>query len=96
MCLSHISALLPYHSQVVPAVVVRALNRMMDDVGQGKPVFFDVYTEAQKRLESSKRHTGLFFLRGKPGAPFAIIVPGGGFAYVGSVHEGFPYAVDIN
>lgn len=35
-------------------------------------------------------------LRGKPGAPFAIIAPGGGFAYVGSVHEGFPYAVYIN
>lgn len=97
MRLSHISALLPYHSQVVPAVVVvRALNRMIDDVGQGKPVFFDIYTEAQKRLDPSKRHAGLFFLRGKPGAPFAIIAPGGGFAYVGSVHEGFPYAVDIN
>ncbi len=38
----------------------------------------------------------MFFFRGKPGAPFAIIAPGGGFAYVGSVHEGFPYALDIN
>lgn len=96
MRLSHISVLLPYHSHVVPAVVVSALNRMIDDAGQGKPVFFDIYTEAQKRLEPSKRHAGLFFFRGKPGAPFAIIAPGGGFAYVGSVHEGFPYAVDIN
>lgn len=31
-----------------------------------------------------------------PEAPFAAIAPGGGFAYVGSVHEGFPYAVDIS
>jgi hypothetical protein len=38
----------------------------------------------------------LFFFQGKPGAPFAIISPGGGFSYVGSVHEGFPYAVDIS
>jgi acetyl esterase/lipase len=38
----------------------------------------------------------LFFFRGKPRAPFAIISPGGGFSYVGSVHEGFPYAVEIS
>jgi acetyl esterase/lipase len=25
-----------------------------------------------------------------------VIAPGGGFAYVASVHEGFPYAVEIN
>src|SRR5687767_3112480 len=37
----------------------------------------------------------LVFLRGRPDAPFAVIAPGGGFAYVGSVHEGFPYAVAI-
>jgi acetyl esterase/lipase len=34
--------------------------------------------------------------RSKAGAPFAVVAPGGGFAYVGSVHEGFPYAVEIN
>lgn len=96
MRLSNISTLLPYHSHVVPEVVVGALNRMVDDVSQGKTVFYEIYTEAQKRLDPSKRHTGLFFLRGNPGAPFAIIAPGGGFVYVGSVHEGFPYAVDIN
>jgi acetyl esterase/lipase len=38
----------------------------------------------------------LFFLRGKPGAPFAVIVPGGGFAYVASLHDGFPSAVEIS
>lgn len=25
-----------------------------------------------------------------------MIAPGGGFSYVGSVHEGFPYAIEIN
>lgn len=29
-------------------------------------------------------------------APFAVIAPGGGFAYVGSLHEGFPYAEEIS
>lgn len=44
----------------------------------------------------TREKTGLFFFRGKPGAPFAVIAPGGGFAYVGSVHEGFPYAAAIS
>ncbi len=96
MQLSEISSLLPYHSHVVPEVVVGALNRMIDDAGDGRRVFYDFYTESQKRADASKRHAGLFFFRGKPGAPFAIIAPGGGFSYVGSVHEGFPYAVEIN
>ena len=33
--------------------------------------------------------------KGKPNAPFAMIAPGGGFAYVGSLHEGFPIAQSI-
>lgn len=96
MRLSDIGSLLPYHSHVIPEVVVGALNRMVDDANNGKRIFFDVYTEPQKQADASKRHTGLFFFRGKLGAPFAIIAPGGGFSYVGSVHEGFPYAVEIN
>jgi acetyl esterase/lipase len=38
----------------------------------------------------------LFFFRGKKDAPFAIVAPGGGFSYVASVHEGFPYGVEIS
>jgi acetyl esterase/lipase len=96
MRLSDIGSLLPYHSHVNPDVVVGALNHMVDDVKAGKTVFFDFYTEAQKRAEPSKERTGLFFFRGKVGAPFAVVAPGGGFAYVGSVHEGFPYALEIS
>lgn len=96
MRLREIGSLLPYHSHVDPAVVVSSLNRMIDDVAAGQRVFYDFYTAAEKDAEPSRRNTGLFFYRGQPGAPFAVIAPGGGFAYVGSVHEGFPYAVEIN
>ena len=75
--------------------MVGALNQMIDDVNNGKTVFYDFYTEAAKKAQRTKANTGLFFFRGKPGAPFAVIAPGGGFSYVGSVHEGFPYAVAI-
>lgn len=96
MKLSEVGDLLPYHGHVDTVTVLGGLNRMIDEVGEGKEVFYDIYTDAEKREEPSKANTGLFFFRGKPGAPFAIVAPGGGFAYVGSVHEGFPYAVEIN
>src|SRR5688500_1083646 len=96
MPLRNIGSLLPYHSHVDPVVAVSALNRMIDDASVGRTIFYDIYTEAQKQAEPSRKDTGLFFFRGKPGAPFAVIAPGGGFAYVGSLHEGFPYAVEIS
>jgi acetyl esterase/lipase len=96
MRLRDIASLLPYHSHVDPAVAVSSLNRMIDDGSAGRTILYDFHTAAEKRADPSLEHTGLFFFRGKPGAPFAVIAPGGGFAYVGSVHEGFPYAVEIN
>jgi acetyl esterase/lipase len=96
MPLRHIGSLLPYHSHVEPAVVLSSLNRMIDDAAAGRTVFYDFYTDAEKQAEPSRKETGLFFFRSKASAPFAVVAPGGGFAYVGSVHEGFPYAVEIN
>lgn len=96
MPLRQIGSLLPYHSHVDPRVVVEALNRMIDDARRGQVVFHRFYTAEQRRADPGKENTGLFFLRGKPGAPFALIAPGGGFAYVGSVHEGFPHAQEIS
>lgn len=96
MPLGDIAALLPYHSHVDPGSVVDGLNRMIDDVNAGRRVFFDIYPEAQRRADPGLAATGLFFFRGEPGAPFAVVAPGGGFSYVGSVHEGFPYAAEIS
>ena len=93
--LRDLDTLLPYHSHVDTASVISALNRMIDDVHAGRSVFYDVYTGRQKAEDAGKANTGLFFFRGRPGAPFAVIAPGGGFSYVGSIHEGFPYAVAI-
>jgi quercetin dioxygenase-like cupin family protein/predicted esterase len=81
---------------VAPALVVSSLNRMIDDANAGRTVFYDIYIDAEMNADPSRRKTGLFFFRAKPGAPFAVIAPGGGFAYVGSLHEGFPYAVEIS
>lgn len=96
MPLRQIGSLLPYHSAVDTGTVVSALNRMVDDANAGRTVFYDIYSEAERQADPAKAATGLFFYRGRPGAPFAVIAPGGGFSYVGSVHEGFPYAQAIS
>lgn len=96
MPLRNIATLLPYHTHISPEVVVSGLNRMIDDASAGKTVFYDIYTKEEKRAEPSQENTGLFFFRGKPGAPFAVIAPGGAFTHVGSIHEGFPYALEIS
>jgi len=94
--LRNVGSLLPYHSHVDPGTVVSALNHMIDDVNNGKTLFYEFYTEEEKKEQRAKSNTGLFFFRGTPGAPFAVVAPGGGFSYVGSVHEGFPYAAAIS
>ena len=96
MPLTRIGSLLPFHTHVDPETVASALNRMIDEAARGRTVFYRFYSEAERRQEPARDNTGLFFFRGRPGAPFAVISPGGGFSYVGSVHEGFPHAAAIS
>ena len=94
--LREIGSLLPYHSHVEVESTIPPLNHLIDDVAAGGQVFYDIYNGAEKRADPSKEHTGLFYLRGRNDAPFCVIAPGGGFAYVASVHEGLPYAHEIS
>lgn len=90
--ISEIGRLMPYHNNIVPADILAPLNYLLTETRQGKQVFYEIYPEQDKRQEN----TGIFFFRGKPEAPFAIICPGGGFSYVGSLHEGFPLALELS
>jgi acetyl esterase/lipase len=96
MPLTRIGSLLPYHSHVDAETVANALNRMIDETARGRTVFYRFYSEVERQQEPARGSTGLFFFRGRPGAPFAVVCPGGGFSYVGSVHEGFPHAAAIS
>lgn len=86
------SALLPYHSDVRPQQAEAALNRLIADASEGRTVAFPVYSDAAMAADPDKADAVLYFFRGKPGAPFAIVNPGGGFSYVGSLHESIPHA----
>jgi acetyl esterase/lipase len=75
---------------------VDTINYTIDQTAEGKIIFYNFYTERQKEEDPAKRNTGLLLFKGRPGAPFAIVCPGGGFSYVGSVHEGFPHAIQLS
>jgi acetyl esterase/lipase len=94
--LSNDTSRLPYPQDITPAVVVNALNHMIDEVNSGRTIFYDFYTAQQKQKNSAKENTGIFFFRGKPGAPFAIVCPGGAFSFVNSLQAGFPIALEIS
>ena len=63
--LSEIGSLLPYHTHVDPETVASALNVMIDDAAIGRKVFYSFYSEAQVQQEPARKHTGLFFFRGR-------------------------------
>ncbi len=86
--LRDVGRLMPWHGHVQPKAIVAALNYMIDETARGQRVLYPFYPDGAK-----KEQTGLFFFRGKSGAPFALICPGGGFVYVGALHEGFPPAM---
>ena len=86
MPLSQVARLLPYHNYIDAGRCVGYINQMIDSVAAGRKIYYDL----------GRRDAGLFFFRGRPGAPFAVICPGGGFSYVGSIHEGFPHALALS
>jgi len=87
---------LTWYSHIDTAKTVEVVRYFKTQTLRGEPVFFDIYTEEEKRLDPRKRNTGLFFFRGKKGAKSAICNAGGGFAYVGAMHDSFPHALELS
>lgn len=69
--ISEIGRLMPYHNNIVPTDILVSLNYLLAETRHGKQVFYEIYPEQDKQREN----TGIFFFRGKPDAPFAIICP---------------------
>ena len=79
-----------------PQTTVDVVNRLRADAAAGGQVFYDIYTEAEKRADPAKGDTGLYFFRGDPGAHVAIVSAGGGFAYVGAMQDSFPHCLTLS
>ncbi len=87
---------LTWYSHIDPDKTVEIANYMKAQDEAGETIFYDIYTEEEKAADPSKRDTGLFFFRGEPGARFAVCNAGGGFAYVGAMHDTFPHALELS
>lgn len=96
MKISNINSLLPYHSHINTDTTIEVISYMLNQVNSGNTIFYDIYSGEEKKQDTSKEDTGLFFFKGEPNAPFAIICAGGGFSYVGSIHESYPHALELS
>jgi len=94
--LKDIDYLLPYHSNIKVKTTLNSINYIINESEKGEKIFYKIYSDKEINLDKSKENTGIFFFKGNKNAPFAIISAGGGFLYVGSIHEGFPYAIELN
>ena len=87
---------LTWYNYIDSDKTVEICNYMRNKVENGDTIFYDIYTEEEKAADPAKRDTGLFFFKGNPGTKFAIVNAGGGFAYVGAMHDSFPHALELS
>ena len=87
---------LTWYTGIRPEKTVEIVNYLKSNARSGETVFYDIYTEEEKRADPDKEDTGLFFFRGNPGARFVIVNAGGGFSYVGAMHDSFPHALELS
>lgn len=87
---------LTWYNNIDASKTVEIANYMKTHAEAGETIFYDIYTEAEKEADSTKQDTGLFFFKGDPGEKFAICNAGGGFAYMGAMHDSFPHALELS
>ena len=87
---------LTWYNYIDPDKTVEIANYMKSHAEKGETIFYDIYTEEEKAADPDKADTGLFFFKGDPGARFAVCNAGGGFAYVGAMHDSFPHALELS
>lgn len=85
-----------WYSNLDASVFAEALDELRSEADAGERIFYRIYSDAEIDQDPSKADTGLFFFRGNPGAPFAIVNAGGGFAYVAALQDSFPHAMEIS
>lgn len=96
MTLSEVDSILTWYNYVNSDRTVEIVNYMKTNAEAGKQIFYDIYTNEEKAADPAKENTGLFFFGGDPGEKFAIVNAGGGFVYVGAMHDSFPHALELS
>lgn len=75
---------------------VEILNYLHSQAAKGERIFHRVYSPEEIAADPSKADTGIFVFKGVEGNPFAITNAGGGFAYVGAMHDSFPHSLELS
>lgn len=74
---------------------VEILNYLHSQAARGETIFYNIYSPEEIAANRSKADTGIFVFKGNNGNPFAITNAGGGFAYVGAMHDSFPHSLEL-
>ncbi len=87
---------LTWYNNIDPDKTIEIANYMKSHAENGDVIFYDIYTDEEKAADPAKEDTGLFFFKGNPGERFAVCNAGGGFVYVGAMHDSFPHALELS
>lgn len=93
--LGDVQRLMPYHTGVDLLSTLTVLDYLRNE-SESRAIFYDIYSEREIASSPDKSDTGLFFFKGNPSKPFALILPGGAMSYIASIHEGFPLALKLS
>lgn len=96
LTLKDVEDVLPWYSEVSVDKTVEIVNYMSEKASAGEKIFYDIYSEEEKKTDPAKKNTGLFFFRGTEGGKSAIVNSGGGFVYVAGIHDSFPHALELS
>jgi acetyl esterase/lipase len=85
-----------WYNNIRPDKTVEIINHLKNRAADGEPIFYSIYSEEEIAANPSKTNTGLFYFGGENGKPYAIMNAGGGFSYVGAMHDSFPHALEAS
>ena len=85
-----------WYSNIDADKTVEIVNDLKTRAENGERVFCNIYSDDEIEEDASRADTGVFFFKGDPGAKFAIMNAGGGFMYVGAMHDSFPHALEVS
>ncbi len=85
-----------WYSNIKVEKTVEIVNDLLRRAKSGEQIFYPIYSDEEIAEDSSKADTGLFYFKGTPQEPFAIVNAGGGFMYVGAMHDSFPHALELS
>lgn len=84
-----------WYSNIKGEETVKIVNYLAEQ-SQVRQVFYPLYSEAERQRDPQLNDVGLYFFKGKAGAPFTINNAGGGFYYVAAMQDSFPHALALS